>query len=1182
MKKYGKFIAVLPVILLLFVILFPMVRFGAETRYDDPLHIDLMSLPWYAKNDWQPFHAQINSPEQTEWDFVREPYGGFLRMSDLPIPESGTRFGFLSPAQRDIEEYTVFIPFYITKEKFEYLKGESTVIPALYFASIGENWEVFINGISVARHIHLDENGRIYEFKSMRGVSILFSNEYLVEGENAIVIHVIGARSGRWTGLTFSESYFLGDSRNIPNNLAYLVTVIMCTAFAFTALYHLLIFSLSRIDLYNLLFGLLSTILAVYYFVRLPVIYYIIPNTEHAQRIEYTVLYFGIFMAAAFVETVNFGKISKPTLAYGAVCLVMNVVQFFFPIWFMYDMLSVWQLLTLFFMLYLVIYDLVWPMIRDVLKRMKADYANRGFWRVFFGHLVKTESGNIFILALIILTAAVFEILDSAFFRTGILISQYGYLGFTISMTFILARKSANRYENTAQTNVSLEEAVRQRTAELEEQIIIAEAASQAKSNFLAKISHEIRTPMNAIMGMTELNLREDMTDAAREYNFVIKQAGENLLSIINDILDLSKIEKGQFEIIPEEYSFSSLASDVISIIKTKVFDSRLRFIVNIDADIPNLLFGDSLRIRQVMLNLLSNSIKYTEKGFVSLSVSGEITDNIVSLLIKVEDNGRGIKQEDIAMLFQEFVQLDLKANKGIEGAGLGLAISRSLVNSMGGEISVESIYGKGSVFTVRLPQEIRGREKLALVENSEDKAALIFERREVNINSVLLTMENLGVYCKIVSSKSEFYSQLISGRYNFVFISSVFYNNIKKRYLEIGSEAKIVLLSDFGEIVENKNVSIIPVPVYSIPIANALNGTLDKINHKGTAAARFVAPAASILIVDDIGTNLRVAEGLMLPYEMQIDLQKSGIEAIEAVKEKHYDLIMMDHMMPEMDGIETVAHIRKIESYRNVPIVALTANAVVGTREMFLENGFNDCLFKPIDTLKLYAVLEKWIPKAKQELRAGKPEEAADLIKEKTQDLNIKIEGVDIKKGVNMSGGALDDYLEILTIFSGDATQKIKEIKACMETDNWNLYIIYVHALKSATANIGAGELSEAAKELEAAGKREDFAFIKARNAKFLNDVETLLNNITLALSKQREVLKKDADAQLLKIELLNLKTGLEDYDSGKMNEAAKNLQTFTHAKDIGNTVADILQKQLLAEYEEAIELIDSLLKRI
>jgi len=512
-----------------------------------------------------------------------------------------------------------------------------------------------------------------------------------------------------------------------------------------------------------------------------------------------------------------------------------------------------------------------------------------------------------------------------------------------------------------------------------DEKNLLAEAASKAKSDFLAKMSHEIRTPMNAIIGMAELALRENRPNIIREHIITIKQAGANLLSIINDILDFSKIESGKLEIIPSNYQFSSLINDVVSIIRMRVVDSNLSFVVNIDCNVPNSLLGDEARIRQAMLNLLSNAVKYTKKGFVSFSVSGEITEDKVFLTIDVTDSGNGIKQEDLKKLFGEFVQIDSESHKGIEGTGLGLVITKKLVNAMGGNISVYSEYGKGSTFTITLSQKICSPEPLASVEKAEEKSVLVYEPSEIYANSIICTVDNLGVICHRAENDYDLREKLQNKDYAFLFVSYPLLINAKAIMRELKSKTKIVVLTEFGNATADMNLDVLAMPAHSISIANILNGISGRFSYSANedaSVARFNAPRARILIVDDIGTNLKVAEGLLLPYKMQIDLCMSGSAAVETVKKHPYDLVLMDHMMPQMDGIEATKLIREMgsenTSYAELPIIALTANAISGIKDMFLANGFNDFLSKPIDTVKLNAVLAKWIPKEKQEKLDG------------------------------------------------------------------------------------------------------------------------------------------------------------------------------------------------------------------
>jgi signal transduction histidine kinase/CheY-like chemotaxis protein/HPt (histidine-containing phosphotransfer) domain-containing protein len=711
-----------------------------------------------------------------------------------------------------------------------------------------------------------------------------------------------------------------------------------------------------------------------------------------------------------------------------------------------------------------------------------------------------------------------------------------------------------------------------------------AEAATKAKTKFLAKMSHEIRTPMNAIVGMSELALRAENPKTIRENILIIKQASSNLLSIINDILDFSKIEAGNMEIVPDEYLFSSLINDVVNITKMRALDSRLMFVVNIDGNMPNAFFGDAVRIRQVLLNLLTNAVKYTEDGFVSLSIDWEAKDdNIVNLTIEIADSGRGIKEEDIGKLFGEFVQFDLEKNKGTEGTGLGLAITKSFVEAMDGQVSVFSKYGEGSKFTVKLPQKIRSLEKLAYVENPETKASLIYERREACVDPILRTLENLGVECEVVSTADAFYEKANSKKYPFIFVAAKLFEQAVKTYPGFQPDATIVLVAEFGEEVLEHNFSVLSTPVYSLPVANILNGVVSNFNvdAKNGFAIKFIAPEAKVLIVDDITTNLRVAEGLLAPYQMNLTLCLSGKEAIEALAAEHFDLVLMDHMMPGMDGIEAVAIIRA-SGIIHLPIVAVTANAVSGTKEMFLENGFDDFLPKPIDTIKLNAALEKWIPKEKQQ----KPilETINPLPKENdVKNIAVEVKSLDVKKGMALTGGTIESYLYTLHAFQRDGLKKLEEIKEALAEGDFSSYTIYVHALKGASAIIGASALSDAAKLLEAAGQKKDLAFIEAHNAQFLTDLELVLGEVGSFLLQKEGTRKKDSlDVNLLKTELARLKTALDDFDSAAINDAVQALQAFAEKDDTGGAVSDILQKKWNGEYDEAILLIDALLAKL
>ena len=596
-----------------------------------------------------------------------------------------------------------------------------------------------------------------------------------------------------------------------------------------------------------------------------------------------------------------------------------------------------------------------------------------------------------------------------------------------------------------------------------------AEASSKAKDDFLAKMSHEIRTPMNAITGMAELLLRGDLPDTARIYAQDIRQAGNNLISIINDILDFSKIESGKMDIIPVRYHLSSLINDTINIIRIRLMEKQIQFHLDIDKNIPNNLIGDEVRIRQILINLLSNAVKYTDQGHIKLSIKiKEIAEKQIWLIASVSDTGKGIKPDDRIKLFGDFVRVDTKENQGIEGTGLGLAIAKRLCVAMGGDITVESEYGKGSTFTVVIPQNIKGNELY-----NDDNTA--------NIN---------------------------------------------------GQESY---------------------------------GTIS-----------FKLPSVRILVVDDISANIKVAEGLLSPYEAAIDTCLSGEEAIELIKSRTYDLVFMDHMMPEMNGIEAVAQIRAWEKKPKLPIIALTANAVAGMKEMFIEKGFDDFLAKPIDILKLEEILDRWIPAKKKEMVTEKKERKI-IIDEKIPD----IPGVNVKRGIINTGGTLEKYSKVLSVFCKDIDERLPMLQAIPDTGTLTAFTTYIHAVKSSLATMGAKELSEKAAELEKAGKKKDITFLKNNLAAFMDQLNSLIKNILATL----ELIKTENETPLNS--LLSAPCLAMFKELAKVLKIRDASEIERILEELGNMPMDSKTKQafekiageiLMTEYEKALKVIDEL----
>jgi signal transduction histidine kinase/CheY-like chemotaxis protein len=627
----------------------------------------------------------------------------------------------------------------------------------------------------------------------------------------------------------------------------------------------------------------------------------------------------------------------------------------------------------------------------------------------------------------------------------------------------------------------------------------LAEQSDRAKSEFLSRMSHEIRTPMNAILGMTELLLRKEIPQNAREDALGIKHAGSNLLAIINDILDFSKIESGKMTIIPTEYTLTSLINDVIHIIRMKLAEKPVLFVVNVDASLPGKLIGDELRIRQILLNLLSNAVKYTHSGHVSFAVDGISREpGRVCLRFMVSDTGIGIKEDDIEKLFIDFSQVNTYKNRMIEGTGLGLSIARNLSQLMEGEIAVKSDYGTGSVFTAVIPQKIADPTPLASVYDAPQKKVLLYEKRQVCADSVARSLDNLGVPCTVIQDAVGFYRELVKEDYGFVFLAAPIYEEVKEHIQNSSSAATVVVLTNIDNLPSWEKIHILPIPPYSVSIANVLNGEKEELTYQESngACIGFVAPTAQILVVDDIPTNLKVVKGLMSPYKMQVDCCNSGAEAIHLVQENHYDLVLIDHMMPEMDGIDTAAVIRSIpgDYYGQLPLVAFTANAMVGMREMFLKKGFNDYLTKPIEIRKLHEIMDTWIPKEKRRHAIYKEAGQSCLLNGRY------IEGIDLAAGKNR----FDDeeaYLRILHSYCAHTPMLLEKLKN-VSAENLKDYAVTMHGIKGSSYGIFAMAVGKEAEVLELAAMNGDLKIVEKKTGVFVENAEKLLSDLNALLS--------------------------------------------------------------------------------
>ncbi|MDR0638620.1 MAG: response regulator [Spirochaetaceae bacterium] len=1134
-------------------------------------YIDLRGGNAFVREGFDAAYTVLNPARMAEDDssgiLVVEP-GKSISNADISRLR-GKRRMFLSPAWPNIAENTVIIPFVI--EETAYLRLEEMLFsPVLYLAGLGGSWEVYLNGRLAGR-------GNGMTAGNAGGGTVLLERGLLREGENILSVRISGEEFDRRAGFRYTGPYYIaeqGAARGIPADLLWVVAAAVSLTFAFLYLHW---FMLDRREKHRLFFALATLFCGLYFIIKTPLVDGVIPVNwlyRAGLFIQMMIPPFLLF----FLETYISGAIHWFSRRYFFDSLAVAAVQMPLSMSFNADLSRLWQLVATLVLMYMLSIDLFIPFGKDI----KAAFAKRKKDRVtaVLGSCLRLPAGNFVIAAFILLACSQADIILSLTLCVETHLGAAGGFVFIVMSAFLLvyasgAKPRKIKYANVEQTsylylilknspemlvlfdseyrivncaasfldklpgytlndlvnkdyrdifknfldnevleNLSLmfQNALTQKkTISIFESINFsgkekrqyeihfspmfgedggfegsllflsdmtdmlmavqkADRANRAKTSFLATMSHEIRTPLNAILGLAEIQLMNQLPPKTRIDLEKIYLSGSNLLQIINDILDFSKIETNTFSIEPDNYNLAEIINDCVQLNITRISEKPIRFSIEINENIPLNLYGDELRVKQVVNNILSNAFKYTKRGNVTLIIDYEkVDDKNIMLLASVKDTGIGIKEENIGVLFGDYTRFDKSENKFIEGTGLGLSITKKLVEMMDGTITVESKYGKGSTFRVRLPQAVTDNTLLG-----EEAAA---------------KLKSLHYYGK----------------------------KQKKQIVRKNFEGK------------------------------------------------------KLLVVDDVVMNIDVAKGLISLYGIEVHGVASGKTAVEVVRSSNirYDMIVMDHMMPEMSGVDAARIIRnQIDSdyARTVPIIAFTANAIPENQEIFFANGFNGYLTKPIDVYELDDVLNRFLGDKTQ---YNDDESGLEEIEETVEECEDNGSGgfaydfpmLDMESVARNFVNA-DVLINILKKAVLNLPPMLEEIKN-PTAETLKDYAVKIHGLKGAIYGICYKEGGDLAAMLEKSANQGNIEAVLARNDDFIAFMTGFIQTVEETLNVKSA---ETADAPLLdrpdKNLLASLREAAEQYRTGEMGEIMRSLEKHRYREH--NDLLSWLRKKI------------------
>ncbi len=661
------------------------------------------------------------------------------------------------------------------------------------------------------------------------------------------------------------------------------------------------------------------------------------------------------------------------------------------------------------------------------------------------------------------------------------------------------------------------------------------EKTGEAKGQFLANMSHEIRTPMNAVIGLTDIMLAKDLDKSIKYDLNTIRKSSDELLTIIDDVLSYSRLDSGNFNIPMTEFRMDQLLQSTIDIISHEIGDKNIDISLKVDHQIPSVLYGSGMYIKRVFMYLLFASLEYMDEGRIIFEVSlqEKTDDNHCVLSVRIADNGKGMSKFDLRVLTGSFHVYDTRQSSNMKGLGMKFRICKELIALMGGELTIESIEEVGLASTFTIPCEIRNADPLISVPNSGNIRVLVYLETDSEMRRWDNLFREFDIKTRYVRNKENFDDAVLEVKYDYIFLSIAAYEDLSDSVEKFECEEYTYVVGkntnvygDFGKCRILKN------PVSGMSLATVLNNqwNVEQYSHNEIAES-VTAPDAKVLVVDDNAVNLKVAKGVFKKYEIDIDMATSGMEALEKIEDCHYDIIFLDQMMPEMDGVQTLKRIRdsKDSYFSTVPIVALTASKGSDIRNLLTYAGFQEFIVKPIKMRYLEDVLKKYLPDGmivmkqniKEEAESKKAEKAKTEKEEKTKEIDKSLQ---VDKGMANLGNDESGYFAVMNTYYKEGEEKKKQIPDLLEVGDISLFTTNVHGIKSASAAIGAMYVSELFRQLEMAGKKSDMEFINAHIEEAMTEYTNMLEIVKNYLVERNAFEEPEASVDYSNMEVEEL----------------------------------------------------------